>query len=200
MRSSDTPRLPAAMLNNKPDESLPGTSFTNGPTVRATSRRWLDSIRITWAPKSAITRAGIGPAIDHVRSSTFNPSSARSRMAVPPTVVEAASAWLRQHRIGVLTEARRATEVNEVHAARLDERAWCDDRPVGEDGIIDLVPEVARSQLLAVDDVLGEATGAMSSIRERAASSSSDFVCRGAELLDDPLQPLVLRRAAPRRL
>ena len=72
-------RLPVVMLNSRPDESLPGTSLTNGPIVRATSSLVLVSMRMTVAPKSAITRVVAGPAIAHVRSSTLIPSSGGRR-------------------------------------------------------------------------------------------------------------------------
>src|SRR4029077_14101159 len=38
VRSTLTLSLPVVMLNSRPPELLPGTSLTNGPIVRATSR------------------------------------------------------------------------------------------------------------------------------------------------------------------
>ena len=80
-------RLPAPMLNSRPDASPPGTSLRNGATVRATSVTLVDSTRTTVAPKSAIARVVCGPDIAHVKSRTLIPSSGGAVRTRQPAIV-----------------------------------------------------------------------------------------------------------------
>ena len=134
----------------------PGTSLTNGPTVRATSRCRLFSMRTTVAPKSAITRVVAGPAIAQVRSSTLTPGErgaalARRRRCRRPRRSTAACA----HRVGVLAEARRPAEAQ--RRCRLPATPTGPGAITGssvEQRVVDVVEEVARRELRAGDHVV----------------------------------------------
>ena len=73
-----TPSLPAFMFEKSADDSSEFVLSLNGCSVRAVSIRAFDSMRTTVAPMSASTRVPAGPAITHMKSRIFTPSSGRS--------------------------------------------------------------------------------------------------------------------------
>ena len=77
--------LLAFMFWNSPEPSgLVESSLMNGCKVRAVSIRVLDSTRTVRTPKSASVRVPAGPAITHIRSTMFSPSSGGAESSPAP--------------------------------------------------------------------------------------------------------------------
>ena len=175
---------------------MPGVSLTNGPMVRATSRWRSDSSRITVAPKSAITRVVAGPAMAHVKSSTFTPSRGRRRSPLPFVAAGAVTAGERgaSPRTSAVCSPRRGARPRSTRPTRVE----CTIEPGVRTGRSDSSASSTWSKNSRASNCAlcttssGVATGAMSRPRERAASSSSAFVLLRQNSADDALQPLVL--------
>ena len=104
--------LPALAVSKSAERSKPGSLSQTGRNPRAASGLCIDSILTTVAPRSARARVVKGPARDHMKSTTFTPSSGGDTEGVLRPLVEGCLVVERSSSLSAPSSATWVASVN----------------------------------------------------------------------------------------